>query len=343
MLLSESNPSPALQAWHRGMSFGFMAKKGYFRTAEAHREVDAMAAVGVRWVALMVTIMQESFASTRIYQDYTLTVADDELISMIGRFRDRGIRVMLKPILECQDSAWRGRISFPDGDQQIQGIVTDYWGRWFDSLRACMVHYARIAEETGAEMLCLGCEMIGTEHQTDHWRQTIGAVREIYKGAVTYNGDFRHKWKATAPWFQELDLIGQSFYVPAADGPGATVEQMVEKLKPAVELLRESAMAMGKPVYFAECGCRSRAGAATQPADSKLPGAYDGQEQANYLEAVLRSFVGEPWWAGLYWWKWDEQQQRPQYRDAAGDKGFTIAGKPAAMVMRKWYESAARP
>ena len=84
------------------------------------------------------------------------------------------------------------------------------------------------------------------------------------------------------------------------------------------------------------------AGGASQPADSKIVAPYDGEEQANYLDAVLSSFSGEPWWAGLYWWKWDEQQKRPQYEDPAGDKGFTIAGKPAAEVMKRWYSRSER-
>ena len=35
--------------------------------------------------------------------------------------------------------------------------------------------------------------------------------------------------------------------------------------------------------------------------------------------------------------KWDEQNHRPQFKDdPAGDKGFTIHGKPAADVFRRW-------
>lgn len=56
------------------------------------------------------------------------------------------------------------------------------------------------------------------------------------------------------------------------------------------------------------------------------------------MEAVLSAFWKEPWWRGFYWWKWDEQQNRPQYKtDSAGDQGFTIKGKPAAETMKKWY------
>ena len=42
---------------------------------------------------------------------------------------------------------------------------------------------------------------------------------------------------------------------------------------------------------------------------------------------------------GFLWWKWDETQKRPQYHlDPAGDMGFTIQGKPAEEVMKRWIK-----
>jgi len=56
------------------------------------------------------------------------------------------------------------------------------------------------------------------------------------------------------------------------------------------------------------------------------------------LDAVCSTFWNEPWWMGLYWWKWDEQNHRPQFHDdPRGDKGFTLWGKPAADTMKRWY------
>ena len=74
------------------------------------------------------------------------------------------------------------------------------------------------------------------------------------------------------------------------------------------------------PSFFAGCCSRS----------------YDGESQANYLTGVVRAFSSRPWWKGLMWWKWDEQQKRPHYTQPHGDTGFTIHDKPAAQVMRRW-------
>jgi hypothetical protein len=48
-------------------------------------------------------------------------------------------------------------------------------------------HYAKIAEETKCEMLCLGCEMESTEEFEIRWRNLIMEIRQIYHGPITYN------------------------------------------------------------------------------------------------------------------------------------------------------------
>jgi len=113
---------------------------------------------------------------------------------------------------------------------------------------------------------------------------------------------------------------------------------MREHLCPELERFRRMAELYGKPLAFGECGCTSSSGGAMHPSGWSGEGNYSPFEQANYLDAVLSLFWPEPWWNGLFWWKWDEQNDRKACRsDPAGDKGFTVWGKPAAEVMRRWY------
>jgi hypothetical protein len=65
---------------------------------------------------------------------------------------------------------------------------------------------------------------------------------------------------------------------------------------------------------------------------------YDGEEQSRYFEALMTAYWEQSWWMGAYWWKWDEQNDRPQFRDdPRGDRGFAVWGKPAQRAMRRWY------
>ena len=97
------------------------------------------------------------------------------------------------------------------------------------------------------------------------------------------------------------------------------------------------------PIAFTEYGTRSAHGCVMQPFNFLWDTYYDGEEQANYMEASFRTFWEVPQWMGFFWWKWDETQYRPHYHTEPGvDKGFTIQGKPAEEVMRRWLEKAGR-
>lgn len=74
---------------HRGIAFGFLAKNGYYGSAEGLAQIDQMAALNVKWVNLIVTVMQDTYHSTRVYKDYERTPNDAELEQIIDRFHER--------------------------------------------------------------------------------------------------------------------------------------------------------------------------------------------------------------------------------------------------------------
>ncbi|HAI11321.1 MAG TPA: hypothetical protein DCM28_06420 [Phycisphaerales bacterium] len=334
-----------------GMSYGFMSKPGDYLTEQAQADFDHMQRIGVTHVALMVNMMQETFASTRVFRDYEYSVTDHELEHAIRCLHNRGMKVMLKPMIEILDSSWRGAINFPGPQQMIQGILTDYWSHWFGSYTLGIKHYAQMAETLGVQRFCVGCEMRGAQPQNEHWKRAIEAVRSVYHGSVTYNATQPrdpvaafdiHATGPWQPWYQDLDEVGYSYYLPGATQGGATVEQMIEHLKPQVANMKAISKVLSKPVFFAECGCRSVTGGAVEPSNYRNEGDYDGTEQANYLQAIIDSFAPEDWWHGFFWWKWDERQDRPQYKgDPAGDKGFTICNKPVEQIYQQTCKTIA--
>lgn len=337
-----TQPVPIL----RGMSFGYLAKRGYYSSPQGLAQVDLMAERGVTSVALMASVMQETFHSTRLYQDFHFTPSDYELEKIIDRFHERGISVMLKPMVECADSSWRGNINFPDDNQQIQGRRTDYWDPWFRSLRESVTHYGRLAQRTGCAHYCIGCELLNAEQPAHNkrWEPVVESAREVYDGILGYDSMPQTLELPEIPeWYRLLDEICVSYYISAAQRSGASVEEMVSNLKPSVLHLRQLAKKVNKPIIFGEAGCRSVSGGAIVPSEYRTSGAYDAKEQANYAEAMCRSFWEEPWWGGLYWWKWDEQQNRPHYEiDPAGSTGWTILDKPAEAVLRRWFDRPER-
>ncbi len=332
-----------LKELHRGMTFGFHAKNGLLGSDWGREQVDKMAALNIKWVVLCPTVLQDTYSSVVQYRDFEVTPDDSEIRHIIDYMHEKGMRVHLRPMLETQDGHGRLQVWFPPDRERIPGRSTDYWQRWFHFMKLRTIHYARIAQETGCEMYGLDSELDRTVHQDDHWKDVIAAARSVYSGPIvtshTYFVDFLAEVERENHWWYECDMLQASFYRPAADKPGATVDEMVAFLQSEIEYWEKIASIYGKPILFGECGCTARTGAALRPADwGGFDAKYDGQEQANFLEAVLRCFWDKPWWYGLYWWKWDEQFDREYYHtDPAGDKSFSIDGKPAADVMKTWY------
>ena len=335
----------ALHEIHCGVTFGFYARYGYYESAAAFEQVDEMAKTGVKWVALIVTIMQEGFAASRQFHDFEHTPGDLELVGIIDYIHKKGMKVELRPMLECFDGKGRLGVMFPADCERMPGLVCDYASRWFDSMKRRSAYYAKIAEKTGCEMFSLDSELDHIISFNREWKEVLAAVREVYSGPVTschtmHTGviDFEKVLMDKEHWFYDLDALSVSNYIKAADRPGTTVEEMMAYMIPERDKLRRVAALYGKPVLLGENGCCSCTGAAMDPSGWAADGRYDGLEQANYLEAVLRTFWSEPWWYGLDWWKWDDQNYRPTMKnDPAGDKGFTVLGKPAQEVMRSWF------
>ena len=255
------------------------------------------------------------------------------------------MKVQLRPMLECYDGLGRLAVTFPADGERMPGLPRSYASRWFESMSLRSAYYARLAEKTGCEMFCLDSELDRIVSFNAQWKEVLAAVRAVYSGAVTSCHtlhtrviDFEKELSNPDCWLHELDMLSISDYITCADRPGLSAAEMAERMEDEREQLRRIAAIYKKPVLLGESGCTSSEGGAMHPSGWAPEERYDGEEQANYLRALLTTFWNEPWWYGLYWWKWDEQNDRPEMKsDPAGDKGFTVAGKPAQRVMAEWY------
>ncbi len=344
---SPSNPSPATRERHYGMTLGMRAPNGYFDSPEAIASVDEMAELNINWVVIVPTVYHEHRMAPREFRDFALTPSDAELERLIKRFREKGIRVQLRPMLEGYDGTGRTELSFVHDTGRLTKYANDLWQRWFQSFEERCVHYARIARDTGCELYGLDSELDHTVSFNDEWKRVIEATRSMYKGPVTTNFTRRvdfEKWLQDSDHFMhELDMLSISYYYPGSPNePGgrSSVDEMVSYMRPAAERMERIATLFGKPFFFGECGCRSVAnGSATTSQWSPTQPQYDGEEQADYLEAVMSCYESQPWWRGLYWWKWDEHINRPYYKTLDGDLGFTIKGKPAEQTMKRLFQT----
>ena len=240
------------------------------------------------------------------------TTSDEELLAMTQLAHDRGMRVFWKPAVNCLDGTWRARISFFDPDVPCE----TKWSGWFASYQAFQLHFAALAQQAGADMLILGCEMTQAERREAEWRRLIAAVRSVYGGAVSYNCD--KYGEEHVSWWDALDVIASSGHYPIGQ-----IDQNLDRIEPVVQHFQ-------KPFFFAEAGCMQIAGSAAVPNNWGLQGAPDPEEQARWYNALLTACQARPWFGGTAFWDW------PLPPHAAADRYAFIQG-PALDRIRAFY------
>ncbi len=316
----------------KGFTYGYLAKRGDLESDAGVASLESLFDTGINWMCLAFAMNQDTYFSTEIKYDFRYSVTDRELKKTIERAHGRGIKVCLKPMVNCKDHMWRARIDFPD---DLAAGERDYWKEWFASYDAYLTYYAELAQETGCEMLCIGCEMSGTERREAEWRDLIEKIRAVYKGPLVYNTN--HGREDKVAWWDAVDYIGTSAYYPIHKGKGG-IDDCIAQWKHIGEDLRKVSEKYGKKLLFMEIGCRSAATCATMPWDfthRDLP--VDEDEPALFYDTCLSAFFDAPWFEGVFWWDWS-----PKIYDSAevakADRGFNIHLKKAEDVIKKWYK-----
>jgi hypothetical protein len=244
-------------------------------------------------------------------------VGDDELTGMINYAKSLGLKVILKPLVNVRNGTWRAHINFFDVDVPCE----PKWHEWFASYTAYQCHYAKIAEETGCEMLVVGCEMVQTDRRADQWRALISEVRTHYTGLITYNADKYQE--ANITWWDAVDVISSSGYYPSG-----TWDAELDRIEAVVTQY-------DKPFFFAEAGCSSKQGAEMIPNDWSLIGKADMKVQADYYKEMFAKTSDRDWVAGFGLWDWSHKLY--DLKDAKKDDDYAVYGKTAEKVIKRFY------
>ena len=315
----------------RGFSYGYLANRSELRSPAGIRSQAALFSLGLNWICLSVVNYQSTYSSTDLHPDYYTTPTDWDIAAFAEHARQHGLKVCLKPMVNPSDGLWRAHISFPD----LQTNDMDkYWEEWFESYTHFILHYAALARELNFEMLCIGCEMIGTEHRSKNWLKLIEEVRAIYPGKLIYSTN--HDREDVYAWFDELDYVGISAYY-AVGANGSTKEDMIKAWTEIKYKLDAIAEMRNKQFLFTEIGCRSATGCAATPYDYADEGEWNEDEQANFYESCLEVFKDDKKFAGAFWWDWPTFTYETR-EEAEKDVSFNIHLKKAEEVIKKYYK-----
>ncbi len=302
----------------RGMTWGWVGTRGQWATPEAAESMRLMVErVGTTWTCVAFAAWQDTVFSTEVRFREAPTVADDEVVWAIREAKSLGQQVVLRPILNVTDGTWRAHINFFDVDVPCE----PKWSEWFASYTAFIVHYARIAQAEGADMFCVGCEMVQTDRRADEWRAVVAAVREVYTGIVTYNCDKYQESNVT--WWDAVDVISSSGYYPIDDW-----DAQLDRIEAVVR--RE-----GKPFFFMEAGAMSTEGSQHLPNSWALAGAVSQEAQRDWYEAMFAACDRRDWVGG--WVLWDWKARLYPLAEAGSDGEYSLYGKLAESTVAERY------
>jgi hypothetical protein len=296
--------------------------------------------VGANYITVLASRFMDNGYSSFLSHDPQKTPSNEELTHLIKAAHDMGLKVMLKPHVDCRDVTWRGIIRPKD------------LNFWFNSYDNFMQYYAQLAQETGIEMFCMGCELISLSLPKENlpkWERIIANVRKVYKGPITYAANWNsHGEYKEVPFWHLLDYLAVDAYFPLSDKQRPTVDDLVKgwnnyegtnpDIQPGVhhwiDEMEKWHKRHKKQVLIAELGYRS----IEYP--GKMPYAWAGGageehavSQANCYEAMLAVFGKKEWCEGIFWWNWLTNPEA----GTEDDTDYTPQNKPAEGVLKKFF------
>lgn len=302
----------------KGITFAPFSRKGAFLKKETFESLDNLIErTGADFIILVPNGLQDTPQSEYIDFLSEATIDDEELEKVIDYAHNKGLRVALKPTVNCRNGTWRAHINFFDEDVPCE----PKWCNWFSAYTEFQLHYAEIAERKGCEMFIAGCEMVQTERRETEWRKLISDIRKAYNGLVSYNTDKYQEHNVH--WWDAVDVISSSGYYPIDDW-----ENQLDRIEKVVKKYN-------KPFFFAECGCMSTKNSNLVPNDWSVQGEVDLEGQAQWYEKMFSACEKRDWVKGFAIWDWCGRQYH--ISKAVSHKGYDIYGKPAEKVVFDYY------
>jgi len=291
------------------------------------RYVEEIARTGANAICLSLAAYQENCSSSSLFLEYRKVPTDERLRKLIRLARRLGLRVILMPIVLLENpraGEWRGKIDPPRLDD------------WWEDYENIILRYARIAEETQAEMLMIGSELVLMEKYTDRWRSLIRKVRRAYRGKLSYSANWDHY--KDIQWWRDLDLVGMTVYYDLVGEKKPTLEVLLDAWRPIKKEILAWREKIGRPIVFTEVGWPSQVGCAKEPWNYYASTTPDPVTQDLCFKAFFKTWAGEKHVAGVLIWEW---RNHPGQTGGLKDISYIPIGKPAMKTIQEYFRSPA--
>jgi len=233
--------------------------------------------------------------------------------------RRKGLKFMLKPHVWLSDHSYTG----------VMALNATQWANWQKGYTEYILDFAKLAQKYQVELFCIGTEQNASiKNDPEYWQGLIKAIRNVYKGELTYAGNW-DTYKSCTFW-KEMDYIGIDAYFPISEKAAPSVGELQEQWQKWKTDIYGVHKQYNKPILFTEFGYRSTEYTTKEPWKDVTPDNYCESCQAKAFQATFNSLWKEPWIAGGFVWKWFEPNKSVKYENS---KSYFIKGKLAEQTI----------
>jgi Glycoside Hydrolase Family 113 len=258
----------------------------------ADRLFDYAIGLGANSIGISFPIYTDGVQPTRVYTRDRVTPTPDSLQVVIGEAKARGLRVMLRPLIDEENikdgaGAWRGTI-------KPRNITA-----WFASYQATMMPFLTAAEAAHADMFVLGSELDSLVGQAARWHALQAAAAAVFNGRLAYADNWT-QWVTGRPGVSGVDP-GLDAYPQLHLPDSATVAQIAAAW---IAWFQRRPPELTRTVVQ-EVGIAATPGAYKEPAAWGKPGqTLAPRIQANWFAGACGA-VKSLHMSGIYFWNLD--------------------------------------
>lgn len=244
-------------------------------------------------VAITFPIFTDGDDPTKVYTDDGSTPPIENLQLVIEAAQARGLRVMLRPIIDetnisITPNAWRGSIQPTD------------MAAWFADYRGVLEPFLALGQEMQISDFVVGVELDSLMSQTAQWQQVVQDAHLAYAGPVSFSANW-DVWVKGTPSVP-VPTVGVSAYPQLKLPDSATVAQLTAAW---TTWLAHRPAAVLHDTVIQEVGIAAAAGAYADPAAWAVPGRpVVAAIQTKWFTAACDS-AKSLHMAGMYFWDVD--------------------------------------
>ncbi|PID31414.1 hypothetical protein CR983_01165 [Candidatus Saccharibacteria bacterium] len=249
------------------------------------------------------------------------TPAPEHLRVVIAAAQERGLRTMLRPLMDEQTildddpTKWRGSITVKSPDQ------------WFERYQTFLQPYLELAQDMCVDEFILGSELNSLQKYPQQWQELKDHAQKTYGGELSYS----FNWNAASSKLS-LDSLGIDMYPPVKRTDNASVNDIADDLS---TWLRTQKATIGGDITVDEAGIPAQPGLYSTPwrwGNDRVPVTDVGEQtQAKWFAAAALAAERES--AGIYYWMVDSNLDTANPPSSPG----SFIGRPAEQAIKDAY------